>query len=474
MYRIRGRGLLPTRRTAAGAADIATEDTRTQFRDQSYYVNEQLLLLDEKLALNAGFRADRSSANGDREQFYTFPKYSASYRLVNPLRALTGRVDEIKLRAAWGQSGNRPNFGVRDITIASGGVIGGQSSLVASTGLGNPAIKPEVMNELEYGFDGSAFNQRVGFEAMRYNRVIKDLLLTFPLPPSSGLGSQTVNGGKMSTKGFEASLTLVPISRRDLEWTFRTTYQTNVQDVNNIPVPSFVAPGGSFGSSYGRNRIAAATRSSMIWGNQRYSCLNTTGADGRLVVNNGSDGKPCRKLVPGEVVTGSVTRDSIIADANPRHQTQFLNTVTWKRWNVTALIDWRNGGSVANMTNNIWDEGGNSRDYDAKSPDPARTLGQYRYGTWGSGDISVYIQDGTFVKFRELSVSYDAPRSWAEKARAREMRISFQARNLAMWTDYWSFDPEFNNFGNQNFNRFIDLGPYPPSKQFFLSIDLGY
>ena len=66
VYRIRGRGLLPTRRTAAGAQDIATVDDRSEFRDQSYYVNEQMLLLDEKLAVNAGFRADRSSANGER------------------------------------------------------------------------------------------------------------------------------------------------------------------------------------------------------------------------------------------------------------------------------------------------------------------------------------------------------------------------------------------------------------------------
>ena len=54
------------------------------------------------------------------------------------------------------------------------------------------------------------------------------------------------------------------------------------------------------------------------------------------------------------------------------------------------------------------------------------------------------------------------------------MRISVQARNLAMITDYWSFDPEFNNFGNANFNRFIDLAPYPSNRQFFFSIDLGY
>ncbi|MCC7195166.1 MAG: SusC/RagA family TonB-linked outer membrane protein [Gemmatimonadaceae bacterium] len=473
-YNIRSRGLLPTRLVpATSSTDNTFGNAITEIRDQSAYVNEQMIMFDEKLALSAGVRADRSSANGDREQYYTFPKFSASYRFVNPFSRLTGKIDEIKTRASFGRAGNRPNFGVRDVTIASGGIIGGAGSLVASGTLGNTAIRPEVMNELEFGIDGSAFNQRVGFEASHYERVIKDLLVSFPLPPSSGLSSQTINGGQMSTRGFEGSLTLVPISRRNFEWSFRTTFQANVQNVDALAVPAF-AVAGSFGSSYGRNRIALGTRPTMIWGNLQFSCVNTTDASGKVVVGTGTDGKACHRLAPGEVVAKAVTRDSMIADANPRQQTQFLNSVTWGRWNFSMLLDWRNGGYTSDMTKNLWDEGGNSRDYDAPSPDPKQTLGQFRYNVWSGGNISTYIDDGTYVKLRELTITYDAPRSWAEVAHARELRLSFQARNLAMWTKYWSFDPEFNNFGNANFNRFIDLGPYPPSKQFFFSIDLGY
>ena len=167
--------------------------------------------------------------------YYSFPKYSASYRFVKPL---TNMIDEIKLRAAWGQSGNRPNFGARDVTIANGGVIGSAGSLVASTGLGNPAIKPEVMNELEYGVDASFWNQRIGLEFTAYDRQIKDLLLTFPLPASSGLGSQVINGGQLSVKGIEGSLTVIPLRGQDFEWTARLTYGANVQRTDAIPVPA--------------------------------------------------------------------------------------------------------------------------------------------------------------------------------------------------------------------------------------------
>ena len=449
VYRIRGRGLLPTRRTAAGAQDIATVDDRSEFRDQSYYVNEQMLLLDEKLAVNAGFRADRSSANGERDKFYTFPKFSSSYRFVKPL---TEKIDEFKVRAAWGQSGNRPRYGDRDILYADGGLIGGQNSLVSAGLLGNTGIKPEVMNELEFGIDASLFGSRVGVEFTRYQRQIKDLLLTFPLPPSSGLGNQIINGGQLSVRGTEGVLSLVPIRRGAFEWTSRIIYNTNAQFTDNVPVPAFAVP-GSYGASYGRNRIQSNTRSSLIWGNAPF------GANG-------------------------ATRDTILYDSNPIHTTTFNNDFSYKSFTFSFLADWRAGGYVSNMTNNLWDEGGQSRDYDAAAPTSilpgsracgTQTLGECRYATFNGGDIRPYIQKGSYVKLREVTLNYQAPETWAKKIPgARSLRFNVSGRNLALFTDYWSFDPEFNNFGNTNFNRFIDLAPFPSSRQFFLSVDVGF
>ena len=86
----------------------------------------------------------------------------------------------------------------------------------------------------------------------------------------------------------------------------------------------------------------------------------------------------------------------------------------------------------------------------------------------------MYIQNGSYVKVREITLNYQAPDSWAQKVKAKSLRMNLSGRNLFMFTDYWGFDPEFNNFGNQNFNRFIDLAPYPSSRQFFFSVDLGF
>jgi len=431
-YSLRGRGLLPTRKIALGAQDLAITQGITEFRDQSYYVNEQALLLDEKLAINAGFRADRSSANGDRTQFYTFPKFSGSYRFVKPV---FDQIDEFKIRGAWGQSGNRPRWADRDILYADGGLIGGGGSLVSASLLGNTAIKPEVMNEMEFGLDATFLGGRLGLEFTRYQRQIKDLLLTFPLPPSSGLGSQVINGGQLSVLGSEAVLSAVPLRRGSLEWTTRIIYNQNVQFTDNIPVPAFNTA-NSFGASYGRNRIAQGTRTSMIWGN-------------------------------APLGVGGAVRDTILFDSNPVHTTTFNNDLTWKRWTVSVLADWRNGGNVANMTNNLWDEGGQARDWVAN--------GKTRYETFSKGDIRPYIQQGSYVKLREVTLNFQAPDSWAQKLPgARSLRFNLSGRNLGIFSDYWGFDPEFNNFGNSNFNRFIDLAPFPSNRQYFFSVDVGF
>jgi len=186
------------------------------------------------------------------------------------------------------------------------------------------------------------------------------------------------------------------------------------------------------------------------------------------------DAEKAAKFAPS-VERNYVEMDTIVGDANPYHQTQFSNDFTYGRWTLSTLLDWRNGGLVSNMTNNLWDEGGNSRDFD--EPFGATTKGLYRYyDTFSAGDSRVYIQPGTFLKLREVTVSYQAPNAFVNRwlKGAKDLRVSFSGRNLWVKTDYWSYDPEFNNFGNTNFNRFIDLAPFPTSRQFFFSVDLGY
>jgi TonB-linked SusC/RagA family outer membrane protein len=479
IYRLQGRATLP----GVPRADVGTQaqqQTYSLFRDQSIYLNTQINAFGERLNVAGGARADRSSANGDPEKYYVFPRVSAAYRFDNVLP----RMDNLKVRAAYGQTGNRPRYGDRDVLLQNGGIISGQTGIVANTLVGNTLIKPETLREQEYGFDVAAFDSRVQLEATYYDRTITDQLLQPPLAPSSGVSNVVINAGKLQNRGVELGLNLIPFTRGANTWTSRITYQANRQEVKDLPitVPAFPAP-NSFGASYGRARITPGIRTTAIWGN----------APVRL-----ENGVPQEILPVGAFVTytapaGSTVaqRDTVIGDANPDFQMFFTNTFRVRNVSLNVLVDWRKGGDVVNMTQNLFDEGGNSRDWatssgivdarpvSASNPQTGdvMTLGDYRYNAWNGGrDARIYVQDGSFVKVREIALTYDVPTALTSRVsrQVSSLSVQLQARNPFMFTDYWGGDPEVSNFGNQNLNRFIDLAPYPPSRQFFLSFNVGF
>jgi hypothetical protein len=139
------------------------------------------------------------------------------------------------------------------------------------------------------------------------------------------------------------------------------------------------------------------------------------------------------------------------------------------------MVDYRRGGYVSNMTMNLFDEGYNSWDYDKASPTAGVPLGKYRYDSWAGGaNTLAYIQNGAYTKVREINVGYDMSSKWVSMVPgAKSMRVSVSGRNLWIISGYHGFDPEVNNGGSQ-VARFVDLAPFPPSRNVFFSFDIGF
>lgn len=448
-YRITGKGTIPSQTNAAGAANTTVNQSRTIVRGRAFYAQEQLLAFDDKFLIAGAVRGERSSVNGDVDKLYYYPRGQVSYRLLD----LVPYVSELKLRASLGESGNSPDYGARFITLTNGGLIGGQSGLIQATTLGNPNIRPERMHEAEYGLDAAMFDERVRFEGTYYDRRIKDLLVQSQLAQSTGVNLQNINGGTMQSKGYELALTVLPIQSRGdgLNWSSRATwYQSTTKILSFIEgvKPFTISAAGGFGNAYGRLRYAPGYSVSTIWGNQ---------------------------IQPD----GSVRADTPLGDANPRYLMGFSNDFTYGNFAVNTVIDYRRGGLVSNMTENLFDEGQNSYDYDAASPDPAigATLGAYRYNAWDGGhNTAQYLQDGSYTKIREVTLAYTLPDRMVSKLssiNAKSARLSLSGRNLFIISAYHGFDPEVNN-GGAVVARFVDLAPFPPSRSFFLSVDLGF
>jgi TonB-dependent starch-binding outer membrane protein SusC len=447
-YNLVQQGLIPTVTSATGGVNTISSHARTGVRNAAWFVQGDFLTLDERLAFNAAVRSEKSSVNGDPEKQYVFPRFGASYRFVEPV----ANVTEFKLRGLIGQAGNQPSYGDRFLVLTNGGQIGGQTGLIQATTIGNPGIKPEIQREFEYGFDAGFLRDRVRAEFTTFRRDITDLLVRPIIASSTGVTQTTINGGRMRTQGYEAGLTLVPVQTTNLLWTSRTNYQSNTSKI--ISFPEGVLPfrytdaSGGFGG-YGRLRFTPGQSVSAIYGNE-------------------------------ERPDGTVARDTVLGDANPKYTVGFSNDFQWKSWSLSSLVDWRHGGEVVNMTLNLMDEAHNSWDYTKPSPDPAlgATLGEWRYNKFDGGtNSSVYLMDASFVKVREITLAYDLPKSMIAKLPASSsvssLRLSLSGRNLFTFTGYNGYDPEVNN-GGQRVARTTDLGAWPPVKNFFFSIDVGF
>jgi len=243
--------------------------------------------------------------------------------------------------------------------------------------------------------------------------------------PSTGRTNRIFNGGRLRNLGQEVSLSFSPLRRPDLNWIVRTTFSRNRSTVVELPVPAFNI--GGFGLSLGAFRIEQ-----------------------------------------GKSTTQIVGTEGVVGNSEPDFQATLSNDLTWKQWNLGFLWDWKKGGDIINLTTFLYDAGNNS-------PDQVPT-GNQRIADWGSGHTKVFVQDGSYLKLREVSVTYELPRSVVGHlfGGVRYARLNLSGRNLIRITKYLGMDPEVSNFGNQAITRNIDVAPFPASRSFFFSIDLGF
>ena len=416
----------------SGAAPEVFAD-RQEVRGLAFFAQEEVLALSERLLVTLGVRAERSTLNGNIDQFNAFPKASISYRFLK----VPAPFEEVKLRLAVGQAGNQPLYLQRYRTAITG-VYDHQNGVQAGPLFGNPNIKPERQTEIETGVDAHFWNNRANLSFTLYQKTIDDVILQIAAAPSRGYTVDVQNGGQFRNRGVEVLFEITPFRSGGLEWNSRTTFARNEGVVTALPVPAFTlsqdgsGQGVAFGAGYGIGR------------------LEVGGSVTQIV---GSDGpNPVKK----------------VGDAAPDFMMGFHNEVTWRGLRIAGLLDWQKGGNLVNVTKNVYDAF-------ALAPDKADG-GLARIDRNDTKGFASYVEDASFVKLREISVSYELPKSVVSRffGSSRSVRVEFSGRNLATWTGYTGVDPEVSNFGNQQISRFIDLAPFPPSRSYFFTIDVGF
>jgi len=433
-----GRGVFPGVTNVSSATQIFTTESQDIVKSSSLFVQEEFLTLSERLFLTAGVTSERTSNNGDPKKYYGYPKFSASYRLP----FLPPKSDEMKLRLAYGRAGNQPLSG--KYTFLTNLIEEGVTGFRASTAKGFPGIKPETTSELEGGIDWTLFSGRARLSATQFRKQTDDLLLTASLAPSTGFSSQTINGGQLVTHGTELELNMTPIRTDRLEWISGTTYSSNKGKVTQLPVPGFIPASGSFGSRFGNAFIQQGQLITVLQAVNGCSAFNSAG----------TCPSANRKLL-------------FVGNAAPDYEMGFSNDLNFGSFHFSSLVDWRKGGLGVNLTNDYF-VGAATYGDTAKA---TKMLSDFSKG------IDVWLENSGFVKLRELTLGYDLPSTVASKlfnGHSQNARIELSGRNLKTWTKYTGLDPEVSNFGNQPLGRFQDVTPYPPSRQWYLTVNTSF
>lgn len=457
IYRsISGSGLALGVKTTNGAASISTNESRSERSFWGGFL-QQTFGISGKLFLTGAIRLDGSSVFGKDERNQLYPKASMSY-LVSEENFwkdnLGSSINSFKVRAAWGQAGNLTAIGPFDrLSNYSAISIDGSSGLIAPTQLGNADLKPERQTELEFGVDMGLFNNRIGIELTYYKQDIEDLLLARTLSPSTGFGSRVENIGVMTNNGFEAMITATPIQNNDFSWTVTGTYSTNKNEVNNIEGEQFGI--GNFGFSVAKNGEPLGVF---------YQGYYARNPDGSLLLTPG--GLPQREKgsldangnpVPERDVSGQpsgTNLSKVIGDPNPDFTASLINELKYKNFSFRMQFDAVQGGDVLSWdTRMFYRFGGGPATAKELRGESVRGTGAAKFGIAES-----YVEDGSYIKLRELSTSYllrDPLKG------VNSIKFTISGRNLFSIDNYSGYDPEVNMDGQSNGSRGGVMGLVP-------------
>ncbi|PYO51088.1 MAG: hypothetical protein DMD72_00580 [Gemmatimonadetes bacterium] len=404
-------------------ARFAVSETNTDNKTASRLIREDLSFRD-RVFLSGAVRNDKNSAFGQNFGSINYPSVTLSW-IVNEESFFpkTNFFNSLRLRAANGRSGQKPNF--RDaITFFNAQTVtvsGTDQAGIVVGGTGNPNLRPERSRETEIGFDAGFFGERIGLEMTHYNKRTDDLLIAVPLPPSLGLTTtQFQNLGTVSNTGNEYVVTakVLDLDRAGFDLTFAGSTNNNVlislgKLSTGAPVPPIIV------------NTQQQHREGLPLGSYFQRGITFKDANG-----------------DGIIARSEITlTDTAVFLGNPLPKVQYSITpelTLMKFFRVSALFDHKGKYKLFNNTRRFRCSFGNCQEaYDPKAPlaDQAASIGI------SLGTDAGYIEDASFTKLRELAFSVKAPDSWVSAFGGHNMELTVAGRNLHTWTKYTGFDP---------------------------------
>jgi len=437
-----GFGLIPGTASLGGATDqfAASQVGNDQIVDIGYYAQQQVGWRD-KVFLTAALRLDDNSSFG---QVYTpsfYPSVSGSWVIgEEPWFPKGAIVSSLRLRTAYGFSGQHPGFQqaqtfYNGVTAFVPGV--GEEPGVTLGNIGNGSLKPERSGEFEAGFDAGFWHDRLNFQATGYSKATTNALVAVNLAPSiggvnfsegnstAGLSTRFENLGQVDNRGLEMSLTANLVRGRNTRFDVTINQSYNVNKVITLgPGISPIFFDGPLGSN---TQVIKPGLPLGAWYQPSYTF---------------SDGNHDGIIEPNEVNVASAA-----SPQGNRDPAQFLSInpqlTVFKYFRISTLFDRQSDVVDYNISEELRcvDIENCQWDYDPHSS----LKDQARIVAFDNGSQNGFLEDGSFWKWRELSVRATAPDDWTHRLRVSSLSFTVAGRNLRTWTKYTGVDPEVNS-----------------------------
>ncbi|MCF0063355.1 TonB-dependent receptor [Dyadobacter chenwenxiniae] len=441
-----------------------------------------------KYFLTGAIRRDGMSRFGEDNKWGYFPSVSAGW-LISDESFLSGvsAINSLKIRASYGVTGNNqiPNYGPISL-LASAPYVNGTTLAngLKVSNLANSGLRWEKTNQFNVGVDLAIFNNRVNLSAEYYNSITRDMLLFVPVPDITGFSSQLTNIGKMRNRGVELNISTKNLTG-DLTWTTDFNISRNRNKVLQL------GPGNA-PIQYVDNVVTVRTEVG-----QPVSNFYGYVFDGVFNNQNEIDAYPHHSsTTPGDPKVRDVNGDGKISDADrtilgnyqPDFTAGITNTVGYKGFELSFLFQGSFGGEIAN--NNVrylgtWDNGRNffasMYNYwrsEAEPGDGKHFKPSVNYLGLQKQFSSYWVEDASFVRLRNVRVSYALPGKWSSKLRISGARVYVNAENVHLFSKYTGYDPENTTYGTTSYSSSMETaGSYSsgnaPVPGAFQGVDYG-
>lgn len=483
----------------------STKTTLTEYQQKRRLVGlfgDVTLGWDDMLYLDLTARNDWSSTLPVEKNSFFYPGATLSWiftKLIPENKVLTFG----KARLAYGKTGNDANVYLTSSTYNQASIRGyygtgiaqfpmnGKNSFLLGSTMGSNSLKPEMTTEIEAGLNLQFFMGRIGLDASFYNRTTNDQIFTLPVDPSTGYSYQVTNFGSVRNRGVELLLTTVPVQTKNFKWELGFNFSKNWNKV--LEMPSSLEGGrvAIYNFSAGNDAVYMYAEEGRPMG-EFYTYLPQYTEDGKLIVDQN-----------GQPVIGTQVEDTG-KNMNSDWTGGVTTALTYKGFTLSAALDIRKGGYMFSRTKNLMQFTGNGTittyndrrpfvipnsvvevdgQYVENTTPIYQTDGSYQkyYNDYGYGyGGEAYLLDRSYVKLRNISLSWNLPRAWVSKLSLSNVALTVFCNNVFTWTASSNtfIDPETTTISQSSYGdlatQFGEMYSNPACRTFGANLSVTF